>query len=171
MQTVHTRKLLPSFAGAIHDFSKPLKERAKARKHCGPYQWTPTEPGGGRGFYQSSKGLYCDRSGSTFDLRLEGANDHLDSYSRLARINGYYCDEHGDQTLEPIVARLPHGRGFLAGWTMGPGMIANIDLTIWADAKEAAIAAHNMAEMDAERNRIQDAMDAETFDNDNDEEG
>lgn len=169
MKTVHTRKLLPSFAGAIHDFSKPLKERAEARKFCGPYHWTPCEPGGGRGFYQSSKGLWCDRSGSIFSLRLSYANEHLDSFSRLARIEGYYCDEHGTDTLQPIVARLPHGRGFLAGWTMGPGMIANIELMIWADEREAAIAAHNMAEMDAERSRIQEAMDDEPFDNDNEE--
>lgn len=163
-------KLLPSFAGAVHDFTKSLKERAKARKHCGPYHWTPCEPGGSRGFYQAQGGLYCDRSGSIFDLRLSEANGHLDRYSRLARINGYFCDDDGcGDTLQPIVARLPHGRGFLAGWTMGRGMCGAIDLAIYDEARDAAIAAHNMAEMDAERNRIQSAMDEEPHDNDNEE--
>lgn len=173
MMTVHTRKapLFAGFAGPIHDFSKPLKKRAEERKHCGPYHWTPAKPGGGRGFYQSSRGLYCDRTGSIFDLRLTEANEHINRASSLSRINGYYCDNFGDCTLTPIVARLPHGRGFLAGWTMGAGMCASIDLTLHDNERDAAFAAHDMAERDAEAQRLQEALDAEAFDNDNDEEG
>jgi hypothetical protein len=140
------------FAGAIHDFTRTLPERLKRREYTGPYYWNPTQPGKGRGFYQSSKGLYCDKSGSTFDLRLEEANDHL-SGTRLAQINGYYCDQHQDETLQPIIARLPHGRGFLAGWTMGRGMFGSIDCDIYETAEEAAYAAHSMAEHDAETSR------------------
>lgn len=168
-RTVHSVSLISTASTPVHDFSRPLRERKEARKHCGPYQWTPTQPGGGRGFYQSSKGLYCDRSGSIFSLRLSYANEHLTYHSRLSRIEGYYCDEHGDQTLSPIIARLPHGRGYLAGWTMGAGMCASIDLTIWADEREAAIAAHNLAEMDAETSRVAEALEDHT-DNDNEEE-
>jgi hypothetical protein len=140
------------FAGVIHDFSKPLRARLAQREHTGPYYWTPSKPGTGRGFYQSSKGLFCDKAGSSFDLRLEEANDHLRE-SRLANINGYYCDEFGDSTLQPIIARLPHGRGFLAGWTMGRGMCASLDSDIYDDASDAARAAHSIAERDAERER------------------
>lgn len=166
MMTVHSRRV--PFSGAIHDFSMPLIKRAEMRKHCGPYQWTPAKPGGGRGFYQSSRGLYCDRTGSIFDLRLTEANEHVNRASSLYRINGYYCDNFGDCSLMPIVARLPHGRGFLAGWTMGPGMCASIDLTLHDNERDAAYAAHDMAERDAEANRIQDALEDEA-DNDNEE--
>lgn len=134
------------------DYSRSLKERAEARKVCGPYTWKPTEPGKGRGFYQSSKGLFCDPRGSTFDLRLELANDHPNDcgYGSLSRITGYYCDEFQDETLKPIVARLPHCRGFLAGWTMGRGMCGALDAEIYQTIEDAARAAHSKAEYDAE---------------------
>lgn len=140
------------FAGAVHDFKRPMQERLKAREHVGPYYWTPAAPGGGRGFYQASKGLACDRSGSTFDLRLEVANDHLGD-SRLRWIDGYYCDRFESDTLQPIIARLPRGRGFLAGWTMGAGMCACVELDVYATVEEAARAAHDLAERDAEKQR------------------
>lgn len=135
------------------NYRRPLAERAKSRKVCGPYRWRPAKVGTGRGFYQASKGLFMDPGGSSFDLRLEEANNILPSYSRTARSDGYYCDQFGDATLTPIVARLPKGRGFLAGWTMGAGMCASLDATIYADAESAAYAAHSIAENDAERER------------------
>jgi len=141
------------FAGAVHDFSVPMAKRLKSREHVGPYCWSPTQPGKGRGFYQSSKGLFCDKAGSTFELRLAMANEFL-SHSRVSHINGYYCDADGEgDTLQPIVARLPHGRGYLAGWTMGAGMAASLDSYIWEDIEEAARAAHDLAEQDAEKSR------------------
>jgi hypothetical protein len=134
------------------NYSRPMRERLKTRKVCGPYKWRPSEPNKGRGFYQASKHLACDARGSTFDLRLELANEHLRGY-RLCDINGYYADTFQDTTLTPIVARLPHGRGFLAGWTMGTGMCASLDCSIYSDAESAARAAHSMAEYDAEKER------------------
>lgn len=138
----------------IHTFErngKPatLRERLEMRKTCGPYRWTPAEPGQGRGFYQSSKGLWC--GDSTFDLRLVYANELLPWYFKLRRTEGYYVDM--DEILTPIVARLPHGRGFLAGWTMGPGMCASLDGHVWHDPESAARAAHQEAEQAAERER------------------
>jgi len=134
------------------DYRRPLAERANARRFCGPYRWRPSQPGKGRGFYQASGALRMDRAGSSFALRLEEANAHLRE-SRLSHVTGYYCDAWGDETLRPIIARLPRGRGFLAGWTMGAGMCAALDSTIWPDEREAALAAHDMAERDAERER------------------
>jgi hypothetical protein len=139
------------------DFQRSLSERAMARKSCGPYRWTPSEPGKGRGFYQSSKGLFVDQAGSSFDLRLEEANGSLPAYSRNARINGYYCDNFQDGALTPIIARLPRGRGFLAGWTMGRGMCASLGATIYRDTESAAYAAHSAAEYDAEENQRMNA--------------
>ena len=139
------------------NYARPLADRAKARKSVGPYRWRPSQPGKGRGFYQASgQGLACDARGSTFDLRLELANDHL-SGSRRSNINGYYCDAFGDGTLTPIIARLPKGRGFLAGWAMGAGMCASLDADIYETPEEAARAAHSMAESDADDMRAADS--------------
>lgn len=136
-------------------YDRPLSQRVQSRRICGPYSWRPTKaPNVGRGFYQAGDGLACDPRGSTFDLRLEPANEHLPSYSRAGRILGYWCDQEGyGDTYKPIIARLPRGRGFLAGWTMGEGMCAALDSHIWPDAREAALAAHDLAETDAEHER------------------
>ena len=151
------------------DYARPLKARAEARRCVGPYRWTPAKPGNGRGFYQASKGLYCDPRGSSFDLRLEEANNYLGG--RLSQINGYYCDRDGDgDTLQPIIARLPHGRGFLAGWTMGAGMCASLDAYVYETPEDAAHAAHSMAENDAEKNREAEEQDRESYSDEQDRE-
>lgn len=140
------------FAGAVHDFTVPMRKRAESRKVVGPYYMKPMQPGAPRGFYMEGRGFAPAKHGACFDLRLEEANDHLPHSGR--RAIGYYCDESQDDTLQPIIARLPHGRGFLAGWTMGAGMISNIDPgTIYSDEESAAYAAHSMAEYDAEESR------------------
>lgn len=140
------------FAGMVHDFKKPLRERLEQRKHTSPYYWSPATPGGERGFYQASRYLGMDRAGSTFELRLEDANEHL-GHSRLAQITGYYTDDDCNETLKPIVARLPHSRGFLAGWTMGAGMCASLELDVYETIEDAARVAHSVAEYAAERER------------------
>lgn len=146
------------------DYQRPLAARLAARKVCGPYRWTPSAPDTGRGFYQASKGLTVDQRGSTFDLRLDYAHMFIPS-SRAYRLPlAYHCDAFGDVTMTPIVARLPHGRGFLAGWTMGEGMLANLDAHIWADSEDAARAAFDLAESDAEREREAAEMDEEEED-------
>lgn len=151
------------------NYQRPLAERARSRKLCGPYHWTPAKPGTGRGFYQASRGLEMDCAGSTFALRLTLANDVLSeagSHSRMQNINGYYCDAFQDQTLVPIVARLPSGRGFLAGWTMGAGMLGALDSTVWDDASEAARAAHDFADSEAEDMReAEESEEGESDDN------
>lgn len=148
----------PLFAGAVHNFNIPLRKRFESRQYVGPYYFEPAKPGAGRGFYQASRGMAC--GDSTFSLRLELANDHIDG--RLASVNGYYCDSYGDATLTPIIARLPHGRGFMAGWTMGNGMAASLDATLYPTASDAAHAAHSMAEYDAEEERNREEEQDET---------
>lgn len=133
------------------DFARLLAERAKARNTC-PYSWTPSKSGAGRGFYMSSVRFAMASHGAGLRLRIEPANDHLEG-SNLCGMNGYYCDLAMDDTLQPIVARLPRGRGFLAGWTMGLGMCATLAPELYADAEEAARAAHALAESDAEKRR------------------
>lgn len=145
------------------NYSRPLAERAKSRKSVGPYRWRPTAaPSKGRGFYQASNSLAMDSRGSTFALRLISANDGLPSYSRLAQINGYYFNDDGE-TIEPIIARLPKGRGFLVGWTMGRGMCASLEATIYDDIGDAALAAHSDAEYAAEQQREYEAREADDY--------
>lgn len=133
----------------IHDWRKPLRKRLESRKYVGPYMWKPTAPGSGRGFYLAAHGL--ETGDSTFRLRLEWANDHISG--RTADITGYYTDEFQHETAKPIIARLPHGRGFLAGYTLGNGMASAIEPEIYADAESAAYAAHSVAERVAEDER------------------
>jgi hypothetical protein len=143
------------------DYRRSLKERAESRKHAGPYTWTPCSAAKrkGIGFYQSSKGLAMDRAGSIVNLRLALASDLLPRHSRLRDTTGFYCDSFQDQTMIPVVARLPHGRGFLIGWTMGAGMAACLETDIYpakdeSDATDAARAAYRFAENEAERERV-----------------
>ena len=49
--------------------------------------------------------------------------------------------------------RLPHNRGFLVGWSMGEGMISEIEYTIYDDERNAARAADSLAEEAAEKER------------------
>lgn len=133
------------------DYGRPLAARLASRKYCGPYRWTPAAPGKGRGFYSGSSALDIDSHGSSFRLRIEDANDHI--RYRRNQIRGYYCDPECIDTLQPIIARLPRGRGFLAGWTMGAGMCASLEKDIYPDAESAAGAAHCAAEYAAERER------------------
>ena len=134
------------------NYSRPLRKRLEARKYCGPYRWNPATPGGHRGFYTASTPTEMDRHGSTMRLRLESANEHI--HGRLRDTLGYYCDYEGDgDTLQPIIARLPNNRGFLPGWTMGPGMCGSLEAHAYEDAESAALAAHSMAEYDAEESR------------------
>jgi hypothetical protein len=92
-----------------------------------------------------------DPAGSSFALRLESADKHA---PRSLRDVAYYTDDDGmAETMRPIIARLPHARGFLAGWTLGAGMAAALDLTIHDTPEEAARVAHALAESDAERER------------------
>jgi len=85
-----------------------------------------------------------------FDLRYCHANEVLTG-SNLSSITSYACDEFDDQYIEPIVVRLPSSRGFLAGWSMGAGMLASVDHDLYEDAGLAAYAAHSAAEYAAER--------------------
>lgn len=138
------------------DFSKPLAARAKSRKSCGPYYFERPDSfphcGPARSFYMAQHGVAMDERGSSIRLRIEPANDHLRD-SRLARTTGYYCDTDSQETIEPIIARLPRSRGFLAGWTMGEGMVGGLDTDIYDSPESAAQAAHSLAEMTADRQR------------------
>lgn len=129
-------------------------------KRFSVYRWrvpSPSKRITGRGFYLAS-GTHgvpkCDARGSSFRLRLAWADDFMPRGDSLHGV-AYYTDNDGSGDLmRPIVARLAHGRGYLPGWTLGEGMASTLDYsTIYDDARDAARAAHSLAENDAERER------------------
>lgn len=77
---------------------------------------------------------------------------------------GWYCDSFQDSKIRGIVMRLPHNRGFLAGWSMGGGMISEIEYTIYDDVHDAAYAADSIAEEVAEKEReCQESQEEDNF--------
>ena len=72
--------------------------------------------------------------------------------------SGYYTDPDCTGTMRPIVARLPHGRGFLAGARAdgNAGDLFTLDTAATiADERDAWRAAHQLADACAERARAQ----------------
>lgn len=109
---------------------------------CGPYYHAPRPGASGVFFYHESD--------FAPGLRMH----YADEIASSIRHRGWYCDEIGDQTIRGLVARLPHGRGFLAGWTMGAGMASELDTShVWTDETEAAHAADDAARFAAEEQR------------------
>lgn len=109
---------------------------------CGAYYHAPKPQGrdGGMGFYLDSDGMP--------GLRWAWCDD-------VARIRhtGWFCDDFQDTKIRGLVMRLPHGRGFLAGWSMGEGMASEIEYSIYADEESAAWAADSLAEAAADSER------------------
>jgi len=126
----------------VHNFNRSLRERLESRKHCGPYYFTP--PNAGRDQYRS----FYLASDFMPSLRWQ----YADQIINLGHY-GWFCDQYQDDTIRGFVMRLPHDRGFIAGWTMGEGMISEIETYIYANEENAAYAADSMAEYAAERQR------------------
>lgn len=125
-----------------------MRKRATARKSrcCGPYYHSP-EPlnrgqDNGRGFYLESHGMP--------GLRWEWCDEVRDA---RIRHTGWFADEYQDTKVRGLIMRLPHGRGFLAGYSMGENMSSAVDLDIYETETEAARAADSLAESVAERER------------------
>lgn len=75
------------------------------------------------------------------------------------RHTGWYTGGPLDGLIRGIVMHLPHGRGFLAGWSMGEGMASSYDGDIYGDEESAAYAADSMAKSEAEKQRDYEAED------------
>ena len=128
----------------VHNLNLSLRRRFQLRQHCGPYYGTPPEAG-----KQESRMFYF-ASDFAPGLRWEWC----DEVAPVISHSGWYCDQFCDETIRGVVFRLPHGRGFLAGWSMGEGMSSEIDVSyIYDDESSAAYAADSMAQYAAERQR------------------
>lgn len=158
MQTQTARFPLPapefSFAGynwprrvAVLPQGPKAKRLERYKNPCtGGYYHAPRPVEGahpGKGFYLDSDGMpglrwaWCDE--------VEGVRiDHT----------GWFTDEFGDsETMRGVVWRLPHGRGFLAGWSMGEGMATSLDAHVYATEADAAHGANGLAESAADAER------------------
>lgn len=109
----------------------------------------------GRGFYLNSDGMP--------DLRWQWADE---CEGACIRHTGWFCHEDGyGETIRGIVMRLPKGRGFLAGWSMGEGMSSTIDyFPIFDNAADAAACADSMAENAADNEREYQARESARID-------
>lgn len=149
----------PKFVWTLPRGTRAKRLERYKRPVCGPYSHAPKPNAcGGCSFYLGSDfmpGLrwsYCDK--------VDGARiEH----------RGWFTGEDCHQTIRGIVARLPKGRGFLAGWTMGESMASELQSTIYEDEVQAARAADRIAgtvaekereyqERESERQRLDDEM-------------
>ena len=145
------RKLEKEFSFAGFDFPKylwtlpkgPWRKRLEhmRRPVTGGYYRSPPINGSGTTFYLESDFMP--------DLRWKWCDEIV------SRINhkGWYSDEWQEYTIRGLVMRLPNNRGFLAGWSMGKGMISFVDYDVFLDEVDAAQCADSMAENAAERER------------------
>lgn len=134
-------------AVAILPKGKPAARLAKRRASppmTGPYTHAPTPNAGGAFFYLDSD--------FAPGLRWQWADD-VDGAS--IGHTGWWTDPYGDgDSIRGIVLRLPRGRGFLAGWSMGESMASELETaTVYDDETGAANAADSLAESVAERER------------------
>lgn len=132
----------------LRDLTVPVASRKERYAICGPYQITPND----RIQKDDQVATYQNRFNQTdpiFRLRLERADEVVD-----LRHTGWFIDEFCDETYHGIVARLPGSRGFLAGWSMGEGMITVLERYIYEDIEDAAHAADSIAENAAENERL-----------------
>lgn len=149
-----TTKQPREFTFAGFDFPKfvftlpkgSFKERlARAKDRiAGPYYHAP-KPNS-----KSGQGFYLQSDGAS-DLRWQWCDDIATSIEHT----GWWTDDDGSgDKIRGIVFRLPKGRGFLIGWSMGKGMASAIETDyVYGDEDSAARAADSLAEQAAEEER------------------
>jgi hypothetical protein len=134
-----------SYCGTPEAYKRPtgMRHRFKVSTsyYASPTPITPYHPNNEIGFYLDSdfapglRWAWCDTIAKI---------DHT----------GWFCDEYGDgDKIRGLVMRLPHGRGFLAGHSMGESMSSTVETTVYKDERDAAYAADRLAEICAEQGR------------------
>lgn len=124
----------------LFDFTRAGADKRSAYRWRVPELKPAGAPHKGRGFYSSSRDAFTlDEQGSSFRLRLEQGPEI-----------GFHPDADRSETFWPVIARLPKGRGFLAGWTMGAGMCGSLDGRIYTEEEAARSAAEAEASDAAE---------------------
>lgn len=149
-QHINPEHVIPLFRGSVQKRLKDAKYwRARGYKlsgPCGPYHGRSDAGTESRSFYLDSDFMP--------GLRYQWADDIVN-----LRHTGWFADQFQDEKIRGMVFTLPHGRGFLAGWSMGEGMISALETYIYADQESAAYAADSTAEHIAELNRESEDQD------------
>lgn len=135
----------PRYLGALPAGSLRQRFANRARRGiAGDYYHAPSPNNRDvRGFYLQG----CRAYGLRFEFcdEVQGAR---------IRHDGWFCDDDCGDVIRGIVLRLPRGRGFLSGWTMGQGMASAVDYSpIHDNAIDAAYAADESARIVAENER------------------
>lgn len=112
-----------------------LRKRRDERAVCGPYYVSPTPNSKARGI-----GFYASDDAGTLTMGDGG------TLLRVEYTGAEYSTSDGEATFYGIVARLPKSRGFLAGWTMGPGMASSLDTKSFDSFHDAQTAADCLTE-------------------------
>lgn len=88
-------------------------------------------------------------------LRVYPCHEFKGNHGRaLIEHTGWYsCDDGDGDLIFGIVGRLPHGRGFLAGWSMGASMTATLSRRVYDSERDAVYAADSAADRVAETER------------------
>lgn len=151
------RPLTPEFHFAGFNFPKyvwslprgPLSKRLERAKNpvTGPRYHSP-RPVERR--QDAGQGFYLEDAHGSFALRWKWCDE---VGGIRIRHTGWFCDDFQDEKIRGLVFRLPKGRGFLAGWSMGEGMASEVAGDIHATEEEAAFTADSMAESAAEDER------------------
>lgn len=110
-------------------------------KHTGGYYHAPKPNTDGKGFYLASAGMP--------GLRWQWADE---AWSGIKH-TGWFTDDFCGDKIRGVVFALPHGRGWLAGWSMGESMASELEYAIYDDVSDAASAADSLAQYAAERER------------------
>ena len=123
----------------------PVRQWAKTRKYCGSYV---------REAFASDEVMSCYHE-SNFEPSLRAIPCHEISggFGPIIKHTGWYYDGFHDETIYGLVYRLPSGRGFLAGATLGKNMATVIERHVITDEIEAASTADRIAELWAEKER------------------
>jgi hypothetical protein len=108
------------------------------------------------GYYHAPKpiredrgmGFYLDEKCGPFALRWKWSDEVVN-----LRHKGWLFDKFQSETIRGLVMRLPSGRGFLAGWSMGENMASGVGARSYETEREAAYAADREAELIAEQER------------------
>lgn len=132
---------LEIFRGSLKERFMVWKNSGK-RRVAGPYHFRSEADSESFSFYLDSdfapalNWVYCDETNEA-DIK------HM----------GWYCDDFEQDTIRGIVLTLPNRRGYLAGWTMGEGMITIVERETISDLESACYNADSLAEEAAERSR------------------
>lgn len=143
------------FAGFSFPRRVPMLRRVGKRFHVSTSYYVAPPPS------KNMTGFYLE---SDFALGLRW--DWVDQFPEGPRVShrGWYTSDGCDETVRGLVFRLPRGRGLLAGWARGEGMIGAVETdTIWgADDVNGACfradqLAEEVAEVERESNREQES--------------